>query len=365
MNRLMPILFLAGISSLPLARADDTTTPPLTGEDYLSECHDDSDSDDYAAVLQDCSDALQAGGLDTAETFMAYLYRGMAHHSRNEDDAAVADITEAMAADPDHKDTDFAHFERGAAYSDSKQYEKALADFDAAIKLKPAEAAYYAMRGNSSFDLGRNAEALTDLSKAISFDPKDTGAFSSRSVVYLMQGDYADTIADAKQVLQLDADDVSARTEMGESYYFLGRYPEALAQFDAQLAKSPKDDYAMIWRFLTTQRAGQDGAKTFATGMDGVDHASWTYVLGQLYLGKATREQVVIAAAGAAGTDAVVQKQVLCQAKSFMAEFYRNSGQAAAAMPLFKDSLQLCEANSIGRIVAQRGLAAPKKPKKG
>jgi lipoprotein NlpI len=356
------MLFLAGISPVFLAHADDA--PTLTGEDYLSQCHDDSDADDYASAIESCSDALQAGGLDNAQTFMAYLYRGMAHNSRNEHDAAVADYTEAMAADPDHKDTDFAHFERGAAYADDKQYEKALADFDAAVKLKPDEGTYYVVRGNTRFDLGSNSDAITDLSKGIQLDPKDTGAYSTRSIVYLMQGAYTAAIADANQVLQLDAGDSSAHTEIGESYYFLGRYPEALAQFDAQLAKSPKDDYAMIWRFLTTQRAGQDGAKTLAAGMDGLgDTSRWTYVLGQFYQGKTGREQVLIAAAAAASTDADLQKQVLCQAKSFMGEFYRNSGQAAAAA-LFKDAMQLCTANSIGRIVAQRGLAAPKKAKK-
>ncbi|HEX4300741.1 MAG TPA: tetratricopeptide repeat protein [Gammaproteobacteria bacterium] len=362
MRLLIPLLLLASIASAPLARADDT--PASAGENDLSDCHDSSDADDNQSVIEQCSSALTAGGLDNEETFMAYLYRGMAHHSRNENDAAVADFTEAMASDPDHKDTDFALFERGAAYSDEGQYAKALADFDATVKLKPDEATYRLMRGNTYFNLERNVEALADLSKAIELDPKDAGAFSERSVVYFMQGEYAASLADSTQLLQLKADDDAAHTEIGEAHYFLGQYPEALAAFDAQLAHSPKDDYAMTWRYLAAQRAGQDGSKPLAAALEGIDdHKRWTYVLGQLYLGKANREQVLIAAAAAAGTDMDLQKQVLCQVKSFLGEFYRNSGQAAAA-PLFKDAMQLCASNSIGRIVAQRGLASVKKAKK-
>jgi len=364
MHRLVIVLVFASSFFTSPARADDTPSTTEDGPSYLSDCSDSNDADDYAGAIDSCSEALKAGGLDNAETFMAYLYRGMAHHSRNEDDAAIADFTEAFAADPDHKNTDFAHFERGAAYLSEKQYDKALADFDAAVKLTPTEAMYYELRGTTDFDLGRRNDAVADLSKAIDMKPKEADAYSERSVVYLMQGDFAGAIADSAQVLQLNPDDTSARSVMGESYYFQGDYPQALQKFDEGVAKFPDDDYAMIWRYLAAQRAGQDGGKALAAEFDAMkDKSGWTYVLGQLFLGKSSGDKV-LAAVGAATTDPDVEKQALCQAKTFMGEFYRNGGQNDKATALFKEAAQLCAQDSVGRILVEQGLK-PHAAKKG
>jgi tetratricopeptide (TPR) repeat protein len=362
MTRLAPMLLLAGLSLLPAAQADDddSSTPALTGQDYLSQCSDDIDADDDASAISSCSDALQAGGLDADQTFMAYLYRGMAHHQKGEDEAAITDISESFAAAPDHKDTDFAHFERGAAYLSDKQYAKALGDFDAAVQLKPTEPNYYSMRGSAYFDLERDAEAIADQTKAIELDPKSTDAYSERAAAHLMHDDYAAAVQDATQVLQLSPDDSSARTVMGEGYYFQGQYAKALEQFDAGLSKFPTDDYAMVWQFLASQRAGQDRSKPLAAQLDAMKARGWTYLLGQLYLGKASKD-MVLGAAMTATSDPEVQKQVLCQAKSFLGAYYQNAGHAGTAAPLLKDALSLCEKNSIGRILAQQSLAARKK----
>ncbi len=363
MKRLAPVLLLAGFAFLPLARADDdSSTPAPTGEDYLSQCSDDTDADDYASAIASCTDALKAGGLDAEETFMAYLYRGMAHHQQGENEAAIADITECFTAAPDHKDTDFAHFERGAAYIADKQYAKAVADFDAAVQLKPGESHYYSMRGSAYFDMGKNPEAIADQSKAIELDPKSSDAYSERAVAYLLHDDYAAAVGDAAEVLQLSPDDTAARTVMGEGYYFQGQYAKALEQFDAGLAKFPADDYAMVWRFLASQRAGQDRSKQLATQLDAMKERGWTYLLGQLYIGKASKD-MVLGAAMTATSDPEVQKQVLCQAKSFLGAYYQNAGQAGTAAPLLKEALKLCEKNSIGRVLAQYSLAPLKKPK--
>ena len=362
MNRL--VLLLAAFFLISPAYADDTSAPAFDAVDYLDQCRDDSDADDYQSVIDDCSEALKQGGLQPDEMLMAYLYRGMAHHSRDEGDAAIADFTEALSENPQHKDVDFIHFERGSVYLDEKQYDKALADFDEAIHLTPTEATFYTMRGDTYFGMRRNAEAIKDLSKAIELKPTDDGALDERSIVYLMQGDYAAAVADLTQVLQLKPDDESARTVMGEAYYFAGQYPKAVEALDAALVKFPDDDYAMIWRYLASQRAGVDRRKELAAQLDAMKDPGWTHTLGELYLGKATRDQV-LADTAAAVTDPVVQKQALCQAKSMLAEFYRNDSQRSVALGLFKEAAGLCAPDTIGSLLVQQGLAAAPSKKAG
>jgi len=361
---LMPLLTVICFAPLPLARADDT--PVLSdAQMYLSECQDDSSTDADGDAIDDCTAALKAGSLDASETYTAYLYRGMAHVDRNEDDAAIADVTEALAADPDHKDTGFAHYVRGLAYSGEQMNDKALVDFNEAIRLAPAEATYYPMRGVTYYRLGRNPEALADLSKGIGMDSKNAGAYSARSAVYLMQGDFGESIADSKQVLALTPVDDSARMLMGEAYYLQGQYPEALQTFDAALAKVPGDDAAMIWRYLAAQHTGADRDNILITQLDAMkDHGRWTHCLGTLFLGKCSRDTVLTAAA-ASTTDPAVQKQVLCQAKSLLGEFYFNNGHRDTAMGLFKEAAGVCEPNSLGRVLVQQRLTtgAAKKAK--
>lgn len=354
MNRSLPVFLFAGICFACSAGA--AAAPALDAQGYLAKCHDSNDAGQYASVIDFCSAALRAGGLDKADTFTAYLYRGMAHHSRNEDDPALADFNAALATDPAGRGADFAHFERGVVYLARKQYDKALPDFDAAVRLSPSEAIYYELRGTAYFDLGQRQEALWDLSKAIDLKPNEANAYSQRSVVYLMQGYYPRAIADSVQVLVIDPKDKSARTLMGEGYYFLGQPDVALRKFNDALTQFPGDDYAMIWRYLAAQRSGHDISKSFAAGLETMpNHEAWTYLLGQLYLGKTTRGKV-LAAAVAATPDPTLQKQVLCQAKAFMAEYYRNKGQHETATTLFKEAAPLCAENSVGHILVEQGL---------
>lgn len=357
MNRPVSVLLFAGMCFAHSAGA--AAAPALDAQGYLSKCHDSSDASQYVSVIDFCSAALQAGGLDKAGTATAYLYRGMAHHSRNEDDPAIADLSAALAADPSGRGADFAHFERGVVYLARKQYDKALPDFDAAVTLSPSEAIYYELRGTAYFDLGHRQEALWDLSKAIDLKPNEANAYSQRSVVYLMQGYYPGAIADSVQVLVINPEDKSARTVMGEGYYFLGKPSVALRKFDEALTKFPGDDYAMIWRYLAAQRSGHDIGKSFAAGFESMrNHEAWTYLLGQLYLGKTTRGKV-LAAATAATPDPALQKQVLCQAKAFMGEYYRNKGQRDTATTLFKEAAPLCGQDSVGHIMVEQGLNPP------
>ncbi len=84
-------------------------------------------------------------------------------------DAAIAELTDAIRANP--KDAQ-AYFARGCVWNMQHQYDRAIADLDAAIRLDPWRADAYAQRGNCWADKGNQDRAITDFTTAIRLDPQ-------------------------------------------------------------------------------------------------------------------------------------------------------------------------------------------------
>ncbi|MBS1968551.1 MAG: tetratricopeptide repeat protein, partial [Chloroflexi bacterium SZAS-1] len=92
-----------------------------------------------------------------------YLWRGLTHYQLNDYVAALADLTRAVALQPENGGC---YRWRGATHYLLNNATAALADFDRAIELQPEEGANYYWRGVVLAALGQQAESEAALQRA-------------------------------------------------------------------------------------------------------------------------------------------------------------------------------------------------------
>src|ERR1700738_1296223 len=69
------------------------------------------------------------------------------------------------------------HLEKGVELAQQKQYDAAIAEFTKAIEADPKDARTYSNRGTAYRATGKFTEAIADYSKAIEVSPKDYFGF--------------------------------------------------------------------------------------------------------------------------------------------------------------------------------------------
>src|ERR1035437_8932077 len=83
-----------------------------------------------------------------------------------------------------------AHTAKGFELVQQKQYDAAVAEFTKAIQADPKDAKNYSNRGTALRALGKLPEALADCSKAIEIAPKDYFGYMERSQTELTMNDF-------------------------------------------------------------------------------------------------------------------------------------------------------------------------------
>ncbi|MEV7324609.1 hypothetical protein [Streptomyces sp. NPDC093970] len=113
---------------------------------------------DTAAVLAILDTLLAHAGTGTTGQLRARIVRGHMHRRAKRNEAALADLTAALALDPQHHDAlvgrAYTHQQMGNATA-------ALADTDEAIRVTP-DAWTHVLRGHINLTAGHRAAALTD-----------------------------------------------------------------------------------------------------------------------------------------------------------------------------------------------------------
>lgn len=120
---------------------------------------------EYTLAIADLRVAIRLGHRDE----MVYRYlalahneRGVAHSFQDDDDAAVADYSAAIAADAAFTR---AYRNRGAVYLRRGEYAQAIADFSEAIRLDPGYVRAYRERAEAYAQLGQREAANRDRAK--------------------------------------------------------------------------------------------------------------------------------------------------------------------------------------------------------
>jgi len=112
--------------------------------------------------------AIERGGLAPADTAALYKGRGEAFLGRSQPDAAIADLTQAIALRPDYAD---AYVDRARANFALARFDAALADYSAALRIESTSASAYIGRGQVYYYLKRYPASIADLTQAARYAP--------------------------------------------------------------------------------------------------------------------------------------------------------------------------------------------------
>jgi tetratricopeptide (TPR) repeat protein len=174
----------------------------------------------YDPALADFEQALR---LDPSRAEI-YVRRGQVWLAKHEPDRAISDFTEALRRDigdvsfysgvgltlRDSRRTrdrtlhdSAAHLGRGQAYLLKKDPAAALAEFDAAIRINPANAVLFAQRGLTRQERGDVDGAIADYTDVLRLSPNDAGAYNRRGALWRAKGDEARAAADFEAALKV------------------------------------------------------------------------------------------------------------------------------------------------------------------
>lgn len=133
----------------------------------------------------------------------AFYNRGTGHYNKQRYEAAIEDLSTAIALEPKAPDV---YFNRGLSYRRLHRMNEAVSDFSKAIELYPAQPGYYFERCNALIVQGDLDRAVTDCSKALVLSPDDAGGYLIRGIAFRLRGDLDEALADSIRALKLDPD---------------------------------------------------------------------------------------------------------------------------------------------------------------
>jgi tetratricopeptide (TPR) repeat protein len=164
-------------------------------------------------------------------------------HRKNEYDAAMELIAEALAGYPDG----FGILDlRADVYKGKGENEKALADYTRMIALMPRNPDGWNHRGLLYQELGEYDKAIADFTECISLSPEGYGTYwSNRGIAYREKGDLDAALSDLTTSIETWKEPEStpwALFHRGIVWRKKGELDKALEDFMLAAARDPKDD---------------------------------------------------------------------------------------------------------------------------
>ena len=151
-----------------------------------------------------------------------------------------------------------AYFHRGVAYNGLDQNDKALADLSQAIQLNPKYARAWYQRGNVYSDQGALDQAIADYDKALQLKPKNARALANRCRARALANKELDkALADCNASLGLKgAGNGRALSARGLVHFRASAWDKALADLDAAAGLLPKAASVLYVRGIVKLKMG-------------------------------------------------------------------------------------------------------------
>jgi tetratricopeptide (TPR) repeat protein len=249
---------------------------------------------DYDAAIADYAQAIRSGRLSAKNLSAAHNNRGGAWDEKKDHDRAIADYTEAIRLDAASA---AAYSNRGGARARKKNYEGAIADYDQTIRLDPFDSVAHNNRGDAWYDKKDYDRAISDYTEAIRLAPRAAGAYNDRAAAFVEKREYARGLADYEKAAGIDPT-LARHYSLGVTYFYLGRLAQSAEALERAVSASPRDSYAVLWRYLVRARAGaRDAARELGESASAVTGRSWPAPVIDFYLGRSD-ERALFTAAG-------------------------------------------------------------------
>lgn len=147
---------------------------------------------------------VQAGVSDRVQEpsdAKVHYNRGTEHYENGEFEAAIRELSMAIALEPKAPD---AYFNRGLSFRRQHRIDEAISDFSEAIALYPFQPSYYLSRCNARIVKGDFTGAIDDATQAARFLPDEARVYFMRGLAHKFRGDLDEALADSITALQID-----------------------------------------------------------------------------------------------------------------------------------------------------------------
>jgi lipoprotein NlpI len=284
---------------------------------------------------------------------LPYNSRGAAYYRKGELDKAIADFDAAIRLKPDYGN---AFWNRARAYGRKGDRKQSLADFDAAVRFKPKEPGVLVDRATAREALKNVSGAIADLDAAIALDPKVPLPYYQRGNVRFGAGDIDQALADYDRAIRLAPTYADPVTNRGRIELFHTNRPvAAAADLATGVRLDPNDIYAAIWLHIARSRSGTPDHAELAANAKALGAGDWPWPVVQLFLGAATPDAVLSAAAGA--DDEQTRQEQLCEANFYLGMFRLDAKAADDAKKLIALAAEKCPAGMLEKAAAKAELA--------
>jgi tetratricopeptide (TPR) repeat protein len=249
------VIILAGAAILAVDRA--ATQKDGQSEDACQIHGAQEDRADPDKVIAACSAILEANKGSDQDLASALYTRGRIYRQRSGRDAfaAIIDFDAAIKLRPDDA---AAYANRGDAHFAMHQFDQALRDFNHVVRLAPRDPNGFLYRAGL-YHFNRDYErAIADYSEAIRLDPNKITAFLGRALAYASANHYEGAIEDYSHAIRLEAQDTAALVGRCRMWAIIGRLEEALADCNNALGSSLSLD-ALGGRGLVHLKMGNAG----------------------------------------------------------------------------------------------------------
>ncbi|MFC1806002.1 tetratricopeptide repeat protein [Planctomycetota bacterium] len=182
---------------------------------------------------------------------IAYANRGAAHSFRGNNDAAIADYTEAIRLHPTFAGV---YVNRGNAYASKGDYRRAIADYTEAIRLQPRQVG----QPNAYGERARAYRALGDEDQAVR-DERSMSAcdHSARAEALLLQGELEQAISAYTDAIRLDP--TSERyAAQARAFQAKQDYGRAIDDYSEAVRLDPQDATLYLMRAAVYRLRGDE-----------------------------------------------------------------------------------------------------------
>ncbi|MBA4357997.1 MAG: hypothetical protein C0405_09775, partial [Desulfovibrio sp.] len=312
----------------PPAKAAAPTSPsgkePASAEEFFQRANSWGRQGQYDKALADFDQAIRL----KPDYTHAHFNRAMALADMGQLPQAVAGYTKVLELDPGFLPV---FNDRGRLLLKMGRVKEALADFDRAVNQdqdKRLKVFGLHNRGNARVKTGQFASAVDDYTQAMALGYKPVDIYMARGEAHRLGRQYDKALADFQQAKQLKPDLLDPIIFSAMTLAALERYPEALAQADQALKMRPGEPKVLavrgnllflngrfaeaaqvmepllattdpnhrptllLWLYVARERGGQPSRQWLAQQAQGLDLSQWPGVIIDLFLGKATPQDV-------------------------------------------------------------------------